>query len=222
MKQYHEIIDFTKKNPHGLDFYKIKTISDIIDNIIDKQQYELLVKNIKKDDPCLVLVSWWMDSTALIYLLKKAWIQVVWLEFSYHNRPKQETSLGENLCNELWIELFKIKYPVATNNFHEIYINESNAFYIVLAWNLSIKKWIQSIATGQILSDWIEDVESSTGPQFYKKINELFLLEFGKKTPIIHAPLIYFTKEQIVRLGKDLSVPFEKTRSCMEENVDLR
>jgi 7-cyano-7-deazaguanine synthase len=51
-------------------------------------------------------------------------------------------------------------------------------------------------------------------PAYYKKFNELFKKATKAKGIKIIAPLLYKTKDQIVRLGRRLGVDFSRTWSC--------
>lgn len=57
-----------------------------------------------------------------------------------------------------------------------------------------------------------------TTPQFLERINDLLSLN-RKNRILIHAPLIHFSKSDVLRLGLELGVNYAKTWSCYQGNI---
>lgn len=114
---------------------------------------------ILKQPSSLIMLSWWIDSTTLLYLSKKLWIDLTWLEFFYSWRPKAESELIEKITNILQIKYFKVNYPeIFWQDWFKSTFNESNSFYYSIAASFAYKNKIKYVLSGQILDDWIESI----------------------------------------------------------------
>lgn len=169
----------------------------------------------------VIMLSWWIDSTTLLYLSNALWNNPIWLEFFYEWKPKQESNFVKKIVDFKWIDYFRIKYPDIYNSYWlQSDFNESNSFYYTIAAAFAYKQKIDYILAGQILDDWIDSDTTEANPEFYEKFNSMLKVEYWINSPQILAPFIYLNKKQVVDIWKFLNVPFEFTRSCIMDYDD--
>lgn len=192
---------------------KWQTENDIKKSLLD------LIELVSNRTSILVMLSGWIDSTALLYLVKALWsTNIVWLEFFYDWKPRHESELITTIASLVWIEYSKVNYPsISLSDWNKGEFNESNSFYYSIAASLAYKMKIKYILSGQILNDWINSTSKEATPHFYKFLNEMLRLEYWVNAPQVLTPFIYLNKKQVVDIWKKLWVPFEYTRSCIED-----
>lgn len=179
-----------------------------------------------------------MDSTTLLYhLLSQGW-EVHTLSFNYGQRHKKELDAAKEIVKDLLhegrqvanyeVDLSTIKPLLKSSQTGDIsvphghYAEENMKQTVVPNRNMIML----SIASGYALS--IEAPEVYYGAhggdhavypdcrrEFVQALNKT-LIEADWKTVQIRAPFLSFTKTEIVKLGHDLGVPFEKTWTCYE------
>lgn len=167
----------------------------------------------------LIMLSWWMDSTTLLYLYKMLWARIEWLEFFYSWKPSKEEELIGVLAGNLWVDYSKVNYPSVIGQDWSIQeFNESNSFYYSIAASYAYNRKIEYILAWQILDDWYWSETTEAGPWFYEALNLMLKEEYWQKRPQVIAPFLFLNKLQVARLWKSLWVDFSMTRSCTEDS----
>jgi len=177
---------------------------------------------VKEDTKVLLMLSGGMDSTTLLYLSKYLWANIYWLEFTYDWRPQVESEIVSNICEDLDINYAQASYPsIYKQNWEKQALSESNAFYYTVASSFAVSHKIDYILSGQIKDDreWSNTAEAS--PKFYSSFNSMLEMENNWSWPEVLTPLINLYKPDIVRLWNLVDVPFDKTRSCTSDTLEV-
>ncbi|HEY9404800.1 MAG TPA: 7-cyano-7-deazaguanine synthase [Pyrinomonadaceae bacterium] len=174
----------------------------------------------------LVLVSGGMDSTVALFLSKQKGFDVVALEFDNYTtkvgmtRPAPEGRNVEEICQRAAVPLLRSSFPVATNCAatapNIVTIVESTMMYCTLAAAFAHALNAQYLIISFIKDDWFDESDQATDrrPDHYYALNRLLQTEYGETAPRICAPLIYLSKTEVARLGRQLGAPLEITWSC--------
>ncbi|MEK6895275.1 MAG: 7-cyano-7-deazaguanine synthase [Nanoarchaeota archaeon] len=193
-----------------------------IRKIMDNGRYEELIG--VNRGKAVILFSGGIDSTVAMFLAKKCGLDVIALEFYYTGRSEGEMKAIDSICNISNINLYRIKYPElmrSTNNSLKktikISLAESNALYYTIAGGFSKSMGAEFIIGGQILSDWENTVDPRATPHHYRTLNKLLNDEYKPNPPKIIMPFIYLAKNEVVKIGHELGVPFDLTWSCSEK-----
>jgi len=69
---------------------------------------------------CILLMSWWIDSSASLVLLQEKWYFVIWVHYDYWNTYKtnkpnkccnsEDLTDAKNIADKFWITLFNLDY----------------------------------------------------------------------------------------------------------------
>src|SRR3989344_5369830 len=164
----------------------------------------------------IVLVSGGLDSVVTLYYLRKVKklknLEIIF--FDYIQRGLK----GEKFCVEEISKLLKI--PVAhvdfrfLNRFSTSLINKNKTIPKNISKDLkNIKKGIKEDIYLGIKNEGRVPMKDTT-KEFIKKINELVYFSVNSGDFKFKAPLISYDKDEIVKLGNKLKVPFEYTFSC--------
>lgn len=188
----------------------------------------------------VVLLSGGMDSAVCAALAQKAGYEIAALHLNYGQRTEEkELECYNNLCDhfdvkhKLIVDVthlskiggssltdLNIDVPIANLDSNEIpptYVPFRNAN--ILAIGVS---WAEVINARYIYIGAMEQ-DSSGYPDcrksFFESYNEMIKLGTKPETKIdIITPIINNTKEDIVRIGNELGVPFQHTWSCYQNN----
>lgn len=79
-----------------------------------------------------------------------------------------------------------------------------------LATGIALSRGYEAVAHGNIN----DGIYPDNRPQFTARFNYLSEFSFGKPHPMLIAPLGHLRKWQVIRLGHQIKVPFERTWSC--------
>lgn len=183
-----------------------------------------------QEDKGVVLFSAGIDSTVLLYLALRSGISVQALEFNYKDRPIEEIERNEEICRSLNIDLISIDFPSVNikelgptasqgTDRSRLTLIESNSLYYALAANSCVQIGVRNIFAGQIRSDWEGSDILQNHPGFFTSLNKLYADEYGDRSPRIILPFLHMTKSEVVKIGKDLDLPFEKTWSCVNSRI---
>ena len=181
----------------------------------------------------VVLLSGGMDSAVTLFIAKKNGYKPYCLTFDYGQRHKKEILFAKNIalaakssCVVLDICLPWKKSALLDKN---IKVPENRRFSgrghipptyvparntIFLSFGLSYAEAIgaKAVFIGANAIDFSGYPDCRPG--YYKKFNELFKKATKARGIKIIAPLLYKTKEDIVKLGRRLGVDFSLTWSC--------
>ncbi|MEZ0323071.1 MAG: 7-cyano-7-deazaguanine synthase QueC [Hydrogenothermaceae bacterium] len=191
---------------------------------------------LKKED-IIVLLSGGIDSTTLLWLSKKMFNKVYAISFDYGQKHKVELSyakeiakiadverhfiatipylkdLGSNALTDESIEVPSESYtdepPITT-------VPMRNLIFLSIAASYADVYGIENIGIGvHSLDSPYPDCRAEFISSAEAAINASSVMVAKKKNRIkIFSPFLGMTKTDIVKLGYDLGVPFEKTYSC--------
>ncbi|HAZ10274.1 MAG: 7-cyano-7-deazaguanine synthase QueC [Omnitrophica bacterium GWA2_41_15] len=181
----------------------------------------------------IVLLSGGMDSAVTLFIVKKNGYKPYCLTFDYGQRHKKEILFAKRLakaaksqCTVLKICLpwkksalldSNIKIPEnrkfsGRNNIPLTYVPARNTIFLSFALSYAEAIGAKAVFIGANAIDFSGYPDCRPG--YYKLFNELFKKATKLKGIKIVAPLLYKTKEDIVKLGRRLGVNFNLTWSC--------
>lgn len=184
------------------------------------------------ENKAVILTSGGLDSSVTLYLAKSQGYMCFPLAFDYGQRHKRELSSAKAISASLGLDLVvvKIHLPWLSSslidknrpllpkgeNIPETYVSGRNIIFLSIGISYSESIGASSLFIGANVRDF------SGYPDCTEAFLESFFQAAAKGTkagflgrPIkIERPLINKTKKEIVLLGKELGVPFEKTWSC--------
>jgi len=181
----------------------------------------------------VVLLSGGMDSAVTLFIAKKKGYKPHCLIFDYGQRHKKEILFAENIARLAGAEMFvlKIKLPwkksalldrdikipenrkiSGKENIPPTYVPARNTIFLSFALSFAEAIGAKAVFIGANAIDFSGYPDCR--PEYYKAFNRLFQKATKIKGIKIVAPLLYKTKEDIVRLGRSLGVDFDLTWSC--------
>lgn len=187
----------------------------------------------------VVLVSGGLDSAVCLALAQKQKGRLVALSFDYGQRHKKELEAASLLALHFGAEHVLLKLPgfslwkgssltdpslsvpdskdAKKEGAPSTYVPARNTVFLAFALSLAEAYDLDAIFIGVNALDYSGYVDCR--PIFIERFRELASVATQKAVeggrPIrIESPLIHKTKGQIVSLGAELGVPFEKTWSC--------
>jgi 7-cyano-7-deazaguanine synthase len=190
------------------------------------------MKNNKK---AICILSGGMDSTLASYMAKKENYELIAVHFNYGQRTQQkELEAFRNICNELEIkDKYEIDIPffkqigasaltdlslkIPTNGIEDgvpiTYVPFRNGIFLSIATAIAEKHNANALVIGIVQED------SSGYPDctdsFIDKISLAMNQGTREETKLeIITPLVYMTKEEIVKKSLQLNVPLKYTWSC--------
>ncbi|MDO8603272.1 MAG: 7-cyano-7-deazaguanine synthase QueC [Candidatus Omnitrophota bacterium] len=181
----------------------------------------------------VVLLSGGMDSAVTLFISRKEGYKPYCLTFDYGQRHKKEILFAKKIaqaakssCTVLKICLpwkksalldKNIKVPEnrklsSKENIPPTYVPARNTIFLSFALSYAEAIGAKTVFIGANAIDFSGYPDCR--PEYYKVFNELFKKATKLKGIKIVAPLLYKTKEDIVKLGKQLGVDFKRTWSC--------
>lgn len=194
----------------------------------------------RKNKKAVVLLSGGLDSTTTLYIAKHQGYHVTALIFSYGQRHSKEVLQAKRIARSAKCDycLLKISLPwkgsalldrqqkiparrATTSMAHDIpstYVPSRNILFLSYAASLAEAIGAQAIFIGANIRDYSGYPDCR--PSFFRNFEKA--IRVGTKAGVegrvihIHSPLIRKTKEQIIRLGQKLGVPYHLTWSCYQ------
>jgi 7-cyano-7-deazaguanine synthase len=181
----------------------------------------------------VVLLSGGMDSAVTLFIAKKSGYKANCLTFDYGQRHKKEILFAKRIagsakstCVVLKISLpwkksalldKNIKVPEnrkfsSKDNIPATYVPARNTIFLSFGLSYAEAIGAKAVFIGANAIDFSGYPDCR--PEYYRKFNELFKKATKAKGIKIVAPLLYKTKEDIVKLGAGLGVDFNLTWSC--------
>jgi 7-cyano-7-deazaguanine synthase len=187
----------------------------------------------------IILLSGGLDSAVTLYLAKKKF-KCFCLVFDYGQRHKKELNSAKRIAKvaRCPLEIIKIKLPWKgsslldrkiiipkfasspvrgfTGNIPSTYVPARNIIFLSFALSYAEALKAQAIFIGAHIQDYSGYPDCR--PEFYRAFSKI--IATGTKTGIerrniqIKTPLIYKNKSEIIRIGRELKVPFALTWSC--------
>lgn len=191
-----------------------------------------------KNKKCIVLLSGGLDSTTTLYYVLKKKFKPICLIFDYGQRHKKEITCAKKIAKQLNLDYFivKIKLPwkgsslldsnmdipthkiLRSNTIPSTYVPARNMIFLSYAVSLAevIKANYIFYGANQIDFSGYPDCREDFIKAFQIMANKSTKLGLsGKKIKIV-APLINYSKAQIIKLALKLKVPLHLTWSCYE------
>ncbi|PIP67546.1 MAG: 7-cyano-7-deazaguanine synthase QueC [Candidatus Omnitrophica bacterium CG_4_9_14_0_2_um_filter_42_8] len=181
----------------------------------------------------VVLLSGGMDSAVTLFIAKKKGFKPYCLAFDYGQRHKKEILFAKKMAKAAKAEftLLKIRLPwknsalldknikVPENrkfssgiDIPATYVPARNTVFLSFALSYAEAIGAKAVFIGANAIDFSGYPDCR--PQYYRVFNELFKKAIKLKDIKIITPLLYKTKEDIVKLGRCLGVDFNLTWSC--------
>jgi 7-cyano-7-deazaguanine synthase len=216
------------------------TITEITLNKDNLNVYSYFFAPTQKKN-ALVIVSGGLDSVTVAYYLKSKGFDLTLLHYNYQQQATTPELLAvQQLAKDLQCQLitldssiFNLMPSTLTNKgeinktrtgmdgaeFAHEWVPARNLIFLSIAIGIAESKGISYVALGNNLE------ESGAYPDnemiFIKKMNEVlpFATQVNKSVTILQ-PLGNLMKHEIVKLGLELKVPYERTWSCYEPGVE--
>lgn len=181
----------------------------------------------------VVLLSGGMDSAVTLFIAKKNGFKPHCLTFDYGQRHKKEILFAKKVAKAAKAEftLLKIRLPwknsalldknikVPENrkfssgiDIPATYVPARNTVFLSFALSYAEAIGAKAVFIGANAIDFSGYPDCR--PQYYRVFNELFKKAIKLKDIKIITPLLYKTKEDIIKLGRRLGVDFNLTWSC--------
>ena len=174
-----------------------------------------------------------MDSTVLLYQLLNAGDDVLALSIDYGQRHKKELEFARSLCKDLGVEhriadLTSLTPLLAGSSLTSPEIEVPEGHYAEDNMKATVvpnrNMILLSVATGWAISAGAESVSYAAHSgdhaiypdcreEFAEGMNHVMGLADWQKVAL-DRPFVSLTKADIVKLGSELGVPFERTWSC--------
>lgn len=161
------------------------------------------------------LISGGLDSTVLLYDLVDQGHFVHAVAIDYGQVHKQELTFCDEHCNRLRVKMTTLQIPRLlgsrlTDGSGSYVVPNRNASFLCLSCNLASVAQAESVTFGSNLDD------AEGFPDCRQEFVEAFnrMLRAGGIDVEVCAPYIGKTKQEIVQIGRKLSVPMHRTWSC--------
>ncbi|MFH1360904.1 MAG: 7-cyano-7-deazaguanine synthase QueC [Candidatus Omnitrophota bacterium] len=193
----------------------------------------------KKKKKAVVLLSGGLDSTTTLYDAKAKGYRVRALIFDYGQRHKKEVRQAEKIARLARCEYRVIKLPfswkgsalldgkmslprgrnlktISKKKIPSTYVPARNIVFLSIAASVAESWGARKIFIGANARDYSGYPDCR--PEFFRAFAAV--LTRGTKSGVEHkaikieTPLIHKTKEQIIRMGRRLGVPYQLTWSC--------
>ena len=184
-------------------------------------------------EKAIVLLSGGMDSAVTLFIAKKKGFKPYCLTFDYGQRHKKEILSAKKVAKAAKSEftLLKIRLPwknsalldknikvpenrkfSARVSIPPTYVPARNTIFLSFALSYAEAIGAKAVFIGANAIDFSGYPDCR--PEYYRVFNELFKKAIKLKGIKIIVPLLYKTKEDIVKLGRRLRVNFNLTWSC--------
>lgn len=194
----------------------------------------------KRNKKAVVLLSGGLDSTTTLYVAKRQGYHVTALIFSYGQRHRKEVLCAKRIARLAHCDyhLVDIGFPwkgsslldrsqkipeqrslqAMSRGIPSTYVPSRNIIFLSYASSLAEAIGAEAIFLGANALDYSGYPDCR--PQFFKAFARVVMVATKagvEGCPVrIHTPLLRKTKEQIIRLGRKLAVPYHLTWSCYE------
>lgn len=210
--------------------YKLSDLDEAIKAVIIAK---MIPETEEKREKAILLLSGGIDSAVALYWAQHKGYEVIALSFNYDLRPEQEKKAAKKLVDYLNIKAIEISLPYVKEAIDlrlegfpvpsvvhapEGFIPSRNLVFYSIAAYFAEVYGCKFIIGGHLVVDPIKFPDAA--PDFFTSLEKL--IQKGKhkrdKSYIrIILPLAKMTKENVVKLGRKLNVPFEWTWSCYSD-----
>lgn len=185
-----------------------------------------------KDKKAIILLSGGLDSTTTLYYALDRGYDCHCLIFDYGQRHKKEVRIATSIAKRLKVayQVIKIKLPWKGSSlldkkkkvprFHgftvkkvpSTYVPARNTIFLSFATSFAEAIGASTIYIGANAVDYSGYPDCR--PSFIKAFQKVIKAGTKNNKIKVAAPLLRLTKKEIVKLGRKLGVPLEKTWSC--------
>lgn len=184
-----------------------------------------------KNKKGVVLLSGGIDSAVVLFLARRDKYAVKALTFEYGQRHRKELEAAAKLANFLKVKQCCLKIALPWSNSSLIgdkekipetrrkgipstYVPGRNIIFLSYAFSYAESIGAKKIFIGAHTLDYSGYPDCREN--FLKSLNKAFSLGVAKNSIEISYPLIDKDKKEIIKLGFELGVPFERTWSCYQ------
>lgn len=180
----------------------------------------------------VVVMSWWLDSTTLLYKIISEWYKPTAISVNYWQNHKKELDFAKKTCEKLWVEHHIINCPFIWELFKSSLISWADAIpewdyreenmksTVVPSRNLilgSIAIWYAQSIWADIVALWVHwgdhTIYPDCRPEFIEKLNEIAQISDWNKVEI-YCPYLNSSKIDIVEDWLKLWVDYSLTWTC--------
>ena len=195
---------------------------------------------ITHDKKAIAIVSGGLDSVTLAYSLASEGWKLHLLAFDYGQRHKKELQFAEQCARNLDCEYSMVDLSSLRNVLHGSALTDDidvphghyaapsmsitivpnrNAIMLSVAYGAAVAENAELVATGVHAGDhFIYPDCRAPFIESFDAMQRLAVEGCGHPDLRLLAPFVEYSKGDIVKLGAQLKVPFEKTWSCYEGN----
>ncbi|MCX8029657.1 MAG: 7-cyano-7-deazaguanine synthase QueC [Brevinematales bacterium] len=193
-------------------------------------------------DRAIVLHSGGLDSTTALFWAREKFDEIVALNILYGQKHSIETFLSRKVCDEfeiprIEIDISSLKFLLSSSSLvgkHEItekeypdrgiistYVPMRNTLLGIIAGIIAEIRDIENIILGIHASD--NPNYPDTRPEWASALETVLTagskFAFEGRRLKVHTPFINLKKKDIIKIGKELRVPFELTWSCYSPRI---
>ncbi len=185
----------------------------------------------------IVLLSGGMDSTTLLYYALQEGYDIEVLVFDYGQKHRKEVTVALSLASAIGVPATVIHIPdlgrlggsaltdpriaipaQSDRRQPDTIVPMRNSHFLCWAASVCEVKDIHHIFIGANAEDYASYPDCR--PEFYAAMQEALRRGSQRlKDLVIHTPFIHWRKAQIVALGLQLGVPYERTWSCYNGGI---
>jgi len=190
----------------------------------------------KKNKKAIIIFSGGMDSTTLLYYLLNKGYELEAISYDYGQKHKKELDCAKQICKDLNIkhDIIDISFigkhinssltqddqeipegHYESKNMESTVVHHRNLMMMTIANAIGLSRGITDIAYAAHAGDHI--IYPDCTPSFASSAEITLNISSGKQVKIIR-PFIDIDKTDILRIGLNLKVPYEKTWSCYKGN----
>jgi 7-cyano-7-deazaguanine synthase len=173
----------------------------------------------------VMVLSWWIDSTTLLYRLVNEWYEVYPIWFIYWQNHTKELDFAKQTCEKLWLD-FKIvdlsflkdllksglmNWEIS-DDLKTLVVPNRNMIFISIAVWYAESIWAE-IVWYWIYSWWEEEHQPDCREEFVNKLNDVVKISDWNYVEL-YMPYLKYSKDEIIKEWIKNWVDYSLTRSC--------
>jgi len=175
----------------------------------------------------IVLLSGGVDSAVALWWTQKKGSDIIALGFKYKGKPQGECVAFLKLCRAVNVKhKLELDLPisVSSNDAKECnggklsvgFIAMRNLIYYSVAASVAEKYDARWLVGGHLRTDSIDFSDASV--EYFRQLDKLINYGNKRRTYKIALPFIKYTKQDVIRIGAKMNVPFNITWSCFRNS----